>query len=321
MAHSLSQSEVDALLSGLETGSPVPSEPVPRPSPGTEGMEDMGRELALDLTTRLEHSLRSRCEVRLARIHSTNCSEALSRLDPKCVAVIESRMAGSHSLLAMDAGAVFPMVDCLLGGGSGSVETAIPHRPLTDIELKLMRRCAGQMAESLQTAWSQVQPAEFQVAHIEGRLPAAQLISPREQVVSLLFETAVNGVSGCMEFVFPARLIAKITDVDRVLIPAEDEPNPDHQTAEQTRVTVHLASLEVAPSTLASLCVGDVLPLDPQTDLTSATVLLDGEPSFRGEPGLNFGRKAVRLRRVIDPALPEPESESASGRDEEVLPS
>lgn len=295
MAHSLSQSEIDALLSGLDTGPSAESRVAGASGtrlPGGDQVEQIAEDLCRELTSLLEQSLRGRCEVRLSQVTATTCAEALSQLDSRCVAVIESRQ-GSHSLLAMDAGAVFPMIDCLLGGGAGSVESAIPHRPLTDIELKLVGRCAAAAANSLQAAWSRHQPAEFQVAHIEGRLPAAQLIAPRERVFTLELETAINGVAGQLVFVIPERLTQSLRRED-----AQTESNVVKARPDLKQVQVQLASMTVSAEAITSLKVGDVISLG-ETDLQSSQVLIDGEPVFIGSPGLNSGRKAVQLRERI----------------------
>lgn len=302
MAHSLSQSEIDALLSGLETGPPAES-PVAGASdarlPGSDQVEQIAEDLCRELTSLLKQSLRGRCEVRLSQVTATTCTEALSQLDSRCVAVIQSRQ-GSHSLLAMDAGAVFPMIDCLLGGGAGSVETAIPYRPLTDIELKLVGRCAAAAATSLQSAWSRHQPVEFQVAHIEGRLPAAQLIAPRESVFTLKLETAISEVAGRLVFIIPERLTQNLRREDAQPESTTIEARPDLK-----QVQVQLGTLTVSAETIATLKAGDVIPLG-EADLQTAQVLINGEPAFMGSPGLNSGRKAVQLgERVSSEPLDE----------------
>jgi len=297
MAQSLSQSEIDALLSGLDTGPPAQSRVAGAGGirlAGSDHVEQIAEDLCRQLKPLLEQSLRGRCEVGLSRVTATTCTEALSQLDSRCVAVIESRQ-GSHSLLAMDAGAVFPMIDCLLGGGAGSVETAIPHRPLTDIELKLVGRCAAAAATSLQSAWARQQPAEFQVAHIEGRIPAAQLIAPRESVFTVELETAINGVAGQLVFVIPERLTQSLCREDVQAELKAVEARPDLK-----QVQVQLASITVSAETIASLKVGDLIPLG-EVDLQSSQVLIEGEPVFFGSPGLNSGRKAVQLREKVSP--------------------
>ena len=122
MAPSLSKSDIAALLCGLDTG--PPAEPHVAGASGarlagSDQVEQIAEDLCRELTSLFEQSLRGRCEVRLAQVTATTCVEALTQLDSRCVAVIESRQ-GSHSLLVMDAGAVFPRIDCLLGGGAGS---------------------------------------------------------------------------------------------------------------------------------------------------------------------------------------------------------
>lgn len=243
--------------------------------------------------------------MRLAGFSSSICADVLSSLDARCVAVVESRQVGSHSLVAMNAGAVFPMVDCLLGGGSSTVGAAIPKRPLTDIELKLAGRCLGSIAAALQQAWSQFQPAEFQVAHVEGRIPAAELISPREPVVRLQLETAVNGFVGQTTLVLPERAILELARKSGLVTgtPAGSNATVDSSFDEdlsdepgsRAEIRVHLTSLDVDTQTLASLKVGDILPLNSDSNLGEATVVVDGSPAFTGTPGIHAGRKAVRV--------------------------
>lgn len=305
MADSLSQSEIEALLGGLETGVLRPAaEVLPADShaelPYAELVRQLAATLCANLTADLEHSLRGRCEVRLAGFSLSLCAEVLSSLDARCVAVVESRQVGSHSLVAMNSGAVFPMLDCLLGGGSSTVAAAIPQRPLTDIELKLAGRCLSSITAALQQAWSELQPAEFQVAHVEGRIPAAELISPREPVVKLQLETAVNGLVGQATLVLPERAILDLatksgfvtsTPFDSKDIPADPDP-----TAE---IRVQLTSLEVSAETLSSLKDGAILPLNADSNLSEATVIVDGSPAFTGTPGIHAGRKAVRVGSAI----------------------
>jgi len=311
MADSISQSEIEALLGGLDTGSyrtapTADSSAEPADLPYAEFLRQLAATLCSNLTADLEHSLRGRCEVRLAGFSSSICAEVLVSLDARCVAVVESRQIGSHSLVAMNAGAVFPMIDCLLGGGSSTVAAAIPERPLTDIELKLIARCLSSIVAALQQAWSQFQPAEFQVAHVEGRVPAAELISPRESVITLQLETAVNGLVGQATLVLPERAIldlarksgfASSTSLDSGDTESESEPDAE--------LRVQLTSLDVKAESLASLKVGDILPLSsaanlsPAANLSEATIFVDGSPVFTGTPGVNAGRKAVRIEATI----------------------
>lgn len=311
MASSLSQSEIDALLGGLETGSFRPAltaAAIAEPSadlPYAELVRKLAAALCSHLTAELEHSLRGRCKVRLAGFSASLCAEVLASLDARCVAVVESRQVGSHSLVAMNAGAVFPMIDCLLGGGSGTVSAAIPERPLTDIELKLIARCLKSIAAALQQAWSQFQPAEFQVAHVEGRIPAAELISPREPVVRLQLETAVNGLVGQATLVLPERAIldlarkcgfATSTSINSTGVAGEPDPCSE--------IRVQLTSLDINFETLAALKVGDILPLDSDSNLSKATIFVDGSPAFTGTPGIRAGRKAVRIESAVEAEEP-----------------
>jgi flagellar motor switch protein FliM len=315
MASSLSQSEIDALLSGLETGvsRPVLTEATTAgPSadlPYAELVRKLAATLCTHLTAELEHSLRGRCEVRLAGFSSSICAEVLASLDARCVAVVESRQVGSHSLVAMNSGAVFPMIDCLLGGGSSTVAAAIPERPLTDIELKLISRCLNSIVAALQQAWSQFQPAEFQVAHIEGRIPAAELISPREPVVTLQLEMAVNGLLGQSTLVIPERAILDLAKKSGLATtPSDATPLDATGTAGESQphaeIRVQLTSLDVNAETLGSLNVGDILPLKADSSLSKATIFVDGSPAFTGTPGIHAGRKAVRIEAVTEAEKP-----------------
>lgn len=304
MAHSLTQSEVEALLAGLDTGiaqatrPETTSDPHQSQYPWAVHISQIGEEFCSHLTLDLERILRGRCEIRLAEFQSTTCGEVLSQLDARCFAVIESRQAGSHSLLAMDAGAVFPMIDGLLGGGPSPFEAAIPRRSLTELELKLMTRCISCVAASLERAWSRFHPVEFLAAHIEGRIPAAQLIAPRERVVALRIETAIGGTAGQIALVLPERLVVKLLQGEG-RSPDASSMNQKPDVTSGSDVRVRLTSLSIEPEALALLSIGDVLPLNGDADLHEAAVFVNGKPAFTGEPGLNSGRKAVRIGKPV----------------------
>ena len=305
MADSLSQSELDALLSGLEIGSfgissrGAASDSTSPDSPAAELLNRLSSTLCGNLTAGLEKSLRGRCEVCLGGFVIAPYSETLADLDDRCVAVVESHPAGLHSLIAMNSEAVFTMIDCLLGGGSGVGDTTIPDRPLTDIELKVIARCLNAIVEALEQAWTLYAPAEFQIAHIEGRLPAVPLIAPRERVVALKLQTTIHDQTGQITLVLPERPILDLSieaglSADSTALA---ETSPDSSGFHELRV--RLGAINVKAGTLASLQVRDVLPLPPDVNLREATILIDGQSAYVGEPGLNAGRKAIRIHSAI----------------------
>ena len=305
MADSLSQSELDTLLSGLEIGLSRPAAQTTasgsgsHPSPASQLLNELSSALCRNLTAGLEKSLRGRCEVKLGGFATAPYSRTLASLDDRCVAVIESRPAGSHSLIAMNSAAVFSMIDCLLGGGSGTGDATIPDRPLTDIELKVVTRCLNAVVDAFEQAWTLYAPAEFQIAHVEGRLPAVPLIAPREQVISLELQTTVNDQSGRVTLVLPERPILDLADeagLSSDRLPHDDQ---SHESSRQRELRVRFGAMKIKAGTLAGLQVSDILPLAGAVNLREATVFVDGQPAYLGEPGLSGGRKAIRIHSTM----------------------
>ena len=318
MADSLSQSELDTLLSGLEIGlsgcstRATSSDSASPDSPASELLSHLSSVLSRNLTAGLEKSLRGRCEVSLGGFVIAPYSRTLAGLDDRCVAVVESRPAGSHSLIAMNSEAVFSMVDCLLGGGSGGGDTTIPDRPLTDIELKVITRCLNAVVGALEQAWTVYAPAEFQIAHVEGRLPAVSLFAPRERVVSLELKTTVNDQPGRVTLVLPERPILDLAVGAGLSSDATSQDETPHDSSQFPELRVRLGAMNIKAGTLAALQVSDILPLPPDVNLREAQVLVDGRPAYLGEPGLSAGRKAVRIHSVISSNPDETRQESSA---------
>jgi flagellar motor switch protein FliM len=220
MSDVLSQSEIESLLAALD--------PATAAGPGRGGASDarrhsggdsrrparVGPELLRALWTlhegfaqAFEASLRglltSTVEVRSAGIDELTYGEFVSGVDdPTCLAALNADPLGATFLCQFESAIVFPIVDRLLGG-EGTPASAMPRRPLTDIELRLLWRVADLAAGALRGVWRDVCDLKPKVVQVEGQLHLITFVPPESPIVQLSFDMSLGDSAGTMNVCLP----------------------------------------------------------------------------------------------------------------------
>ena len=103
---------------------------------------------------------------------------------------------------------IYPIIDRLLGGSTA--EMFIPQRPLTAIELRLIRRIIDRALTSLAEAWANIAETRSQLEETESNPQLVQIVPPNEVVVVVGFELKMGGRAGTMSLCIPFNVIEPV---------------------------------------------------------------------------------------------------------------
>ncbi len=335
MADVLDQSEVDALLAAVDTGdSAMPEVVAPSPaaafgpqSPRADvsvydfkrpervskdqmrSLEAIHDSFARNFGASLSSFLRTIIEVRVATTEQLTFSEFIYSLpNPTCFNLLRAPPLEGQMCLEISPLIIYPIVDRLLGGSNA--EMFIPQRPLTSIELRLVRRITDRALETLSEVWSAMVETRFELQKTESNPHLAQIIAPNEVVVVLGFEIKMGARAGTMSLCIPFNVIepviGKLAAQSWLVYKKHAHSDDQRKRVESSldRATVDarvlLATTQITVRDLMGLEVGDII----QTDKLATTDLIlqiERKNKFAGRAGRLRGNRALRITREADP--------------------
>ncbi len=246
------------------------------------------RQFGEELSTLLRRTVR----VKLVAVQQTRRRDFLTTLEIPTYCGLISAASPVRWLLEMNLAVLFPLIDCLLGGG-GKPASGV-RRPLTEIELRLAARITTVFLRELGQAWRGTADLDFTLERIEAN-PRALAAAADEEMACLSFELAFSLASGTLNLAIPLR---GLSDLSLSSPPAGGPCEPPQGPAEDTvELVACLARTAIADSELANLAVGDVIATR-QSARTPITLLQDGVPRFHAHPGALDGHKAVEITGV-----------------------
>jgi len=332
----LSQEEIDALLTGIETGKVDTATPPPGgPEAGAPlaaeagggvaafdfGNRDRvvrGRMPTLDLLndffarllrTPLSLMLRKGLDVipqALQLIKYADFTRTLSL--PSSLHVFKMEPLRGHSLLALDPKLVFSFVDIFLGG-SGKATFRIEGRDFSAIESKLIHKVVTVILTELEKAWNTVHPITVQYIRSEINPQFASVVSPTDLVLIIPFEMELDQNSGLFNLCIPystlepikAKLYSGYQAEHIELDPTWVENFTEQLKQTEVEIVVEFAKTLIPAQKILSLKVGEILPLGKEiSELILARV--QGVPKFLGKAGIYGSNKALQIEGKVKPS-------------------
>jgi len=333
----LSQSEVENLLSAMAAGgAEAAAAAVPEKRTGAEPPaattrvrdkitpydfkrpERVGKEQMRALQTlhegfgrnfgaALSGLLRSIVEVRLTSVDQLTYSEFVFSLEnPTCFNLLRAEPLEGNLILDINPSIVYPIIDRLLGGGREGGPLA--RRPLTEIELRLVKRITDLFLAEMAHAWENVLKLDLEVLQVESNPQLVQIVPPNEVVVLISFELTVGDVRGMMNLCIPYNAIERIggqlTDNSWVSY-GRREANPENVekvgralSTSQVELEVRLAQTTINTGELIGLRVGDIITTEKDSH-SPLVVSVEGVPKFRAKPGALKGHKAILIEGPV----------------------
>ena len=326
MADVLDQSDVDALLAAASSGqldqmadAPVPGRSHPtqpqdvrsydfkRPERVSKdqmrALEGIHEGFSRNLGAALSGYLRTIVEVRVATTEQLTYNEFIHSLpNPTNFNLLRAEPLDGQMCLEISPLIIYPIIDRLLGGSNA--ELFIPQRPLTMIELRLVRRITDRAMECLTEVWSDLIQIKFVLAEVESNPHLVQIVAPNEVVVVIGFEIKMGNRAGTMSLCMPFNVIEPVMNRLSTQGWVAYERRSSGK-AQISRLTDTLAGAEIELQTFlaeTTLTVRDLLHLQPgdiiQTSKIATepcVVQVEGRNKFLGRIGRHKQNRAVKI--------------------------
>ncbi|MGD9601964.1 MAG: flagellar motor switch protein FliM [Gammaproteobacteria bacterium] len=316
----LSQDEIDALLSGVDSGDVDIAAADEGPGDGVRTynfasqdrivrgrmptLEMINERFARNLRIRLFNMLRRSPVISVEGIQLIKFGEYVhTLLMPSNLNVIKIKPLRGSALLVCNPKLVYSLVDCFFGG-DGRFHTKIEGRDFTGTEMRIVRKVVEMSFESLTEAWEPVLPLEFEYVGSEVNPHFANIVSPSEVVVVSTFHVDLEGGAGHLHVTMPYSMVEPIRELLDAGIQSDTVDKDTRfctllqeeiKTAE-VELRTRLATTEITVGDLINFKPGDVLRMDlPETVLA----FVEDVPIFRARYGVSRGNYALQVENLL----------------------
>ncbi|MBC3811177.1 MULTISPECIES: flagellar motor switch protein FliM [Undibacterium] len=320
----LSQEEVDALLKGVtgdqdDSQSQEDTSGVRPYNLATQERIVRGRMPTLEIINErfarllrigLFNFLRRSAEVSVGTVRVSKYSEFIRNLVvPTNLNLVHMKPLRGTSLVVLDPGLVFLLVDNLFGG-DGRFHTRVEGRDFTQTEQRIIQRILEIIFETYAKSWEPVYPVEFEYIRSEMNTQFANIATPNEVVVSTTFTIELGPVSGEMHICMPYSTIEPIRDILTSSLQGETLEvdkrwvrlmTQQIQIAE-VEIVADLGTTRVTLGDILNMKTGDIIPLNIP-EVISAKV--DGTPVMECKYGVFNGQYALRVEKLISSSVQE----------------
>ncbi len=327
MAEVLDQNEIDALLAAVESGGVDTATDRVKREPGhgssqavrtydfkrpervskdqMRALQGVHDTFARNLGASLSGYLRTMVEIRVASTEQLTYSEFIHSLpNPTNFNLLTADPLEGQLCLEVSPIIIFPIIDRLLGGSNADLY--IPQRPLTAIELSLVRCITDRAVENLTNVWGEMVDVRFNITEVESNPHLVQIVAPNEVVVVVGFEIKLGGRAGTMSLCIPFKVVEPVMDklasqgwlaYQRRSKP-EDKAQIIGRNIGATRVSLgaFLAETTITVRELLGLQPGDIIQTAKPVG-GDMVVQVRGENMFAGKIGRHKDNRAVKITR------------------------
>jgi flagellar motor switch protein FliM len=326
LAEVLSQNEIDALLSAinsgemdmeatLDEGPELKVKPYDFRTAGRFSKEQI-RTLTLIyenfarlFTTYLSGTLRAICQVDILGVEELKFQEFMNGLpDPVILSILSMQPLDGPALLEISPDVAYALINRLLGGSGGGARVEGPWN-FTEIEIVLLERVVRQFIRLFGEAWEKVIAVEVSLDRIETSAQFAQIAALGETVAVITLNVRIGESEGLINICLPylalepiakqlnTKLLFQIDTERRVLTPMGSDIQ---RRIARTRLPVTAAFNTTSANMrdILNLQEGDVIRLDHKVGEV-LTVRIGHLAKFQAAMGVRDRRYAVMISGVI----------------------
>ncbi|NQD66833.1 flagellar motor switch protein FliM [Bacillus haikouensis] len=319
MADVLSQSEIDALLSALNTGEMSADDFKKEEEERKVKVYDFKRALRFSkdqirsltrihenfariLTTYFSAQLRTYVQINVASADQIPYEEFIrSVLKMTILNVYELPPLDGRILMEINPNIAYSMMDRVMGGKGVSVNKV---ENLTEIETTIMTQLFERAFENLSEAWSTVVDIDPVFAEFEVNPQFLQMVSPNETVVVISLNTTIGETTGminiCIPHVVLEPILPKLTgsywmESKKKDIKPQEAANLEKRIKKAyVPIVAELGNSEISIEDFLMLDHGDVIQLNARID-DPLTIKVGEIPKFTAQPGKANNRLAIQI--------------------------
>lgn len=319
----LSQSEIDALLSAINTGEMSADDFKKEEEERKVKVYDFKRALRFSkdqirsltrihenfariLTTYFSAQLRTYVHINVASADQIPYEEFIRSVPKMTILnVYELPPLDGRILIEINPNIAYSMMDRVMGGKGVSINKV---ENLTEIETSIMSQLFEKAFESLREAWSTVVDVDPVFDEFEVNPQFLQMVSPNETVVVISLNTTIAETSGMINICIPHVVLEPILPKLSGSYWMESKRKESSSTeVTQLRegikkakvpVVAQLGKTEVTIEDFLSMGVGDVLDLGTGIG-EPLTVCVGKVPKFIAQPGRSKKKLAVQILETL----------------------
>ncbi|MDE6851955.1 MAG: flagellar motor switch protein FliM [Lachnospiraceae bacterium] len=322
MGDTLSQDEIDNLLSALSNGELDPDElnetkekrvtnyNFARPSKFSKDhlrtLEIIFENYGRLLSTHMPAYLRKNVQVEVMNAEANAYSEFSNALsNPVLLGVVDFAPLEGNVILELASNLGFAIVDRLLGGGGEPLEKS---REFTEIELIIIERVLEVFTDLLVDPWGSVVEIEPKLERIETNSQFAQFISPTEMTAIVTMNITVGDVEGLMNICIPYSCVENVIDKLNTkywyasMREKDDESYQEviERLIDHAKVPVRalLGRSWISVNDFMNIQIGDIIKLDTKIE-DELEVYTGNIKKFHALPGATSDSYAIRVTSVI----------------------
>ncbi len=316
----LSQEEIDALLSAMDRGE-VDLSAGEKEKPQSEvrvydltsqnamlrhqfyALEEVWDKFANLLSRSLSGSFKKPLDVAFISTELVKYGEFIQAFsNPTSFSVFSMEPLIGSSLMAVEPGLVFSLIDCMFGGEGKPLEEV---REFTLIEQRMITKFAAEVLRNLEKAWEIVYAVRIGIKKMETKPEYVHLVTPEELMITVVLSITGGVFTGNIHLCLSYRMLEPIKDKlsSKYLREKEFEAAFSGQIRKlidsaRVQVTSELGRSRHTIRDLINLKVNDVirLPNGPQDPIV---VSVERVPKFMGFPGVVKGNRAVQITDLI----------------------
>jgi flagellar motor switch protein FliM len=207
------------------------------------------------------------------------------------------------ALMVFEPNLVFSLIDCMFGGDGRPMEKI---REFTMIERRMLQRMAMAVLKDLETAWDAASNVRLALRKIETKPEFVYLVNPGDQLIIVVFGISTESFSGNIHLCLPYLMLEPIKEQlsssylrekDRASSFGEEIRKLLGRT--EVNIVAELGRTVYSVQEILNFEVDDILRLNtgPQNNVI---VNIERVPKYLGMPGVVKGSKAVQVTDVID---------------------
>lgn len=226
---------------------------------------------------------------------------------PTCMSVLRFNALRGSALLVIESKLAYALVDNFFGGADRPY-TKIEGKDFTPIELSIIRKVVDLAIDDLEGAWASVEKIDASFVRTEINPQFVGIVPPTDIVIASTFDVELENANGTITLVIPYSTIEPIKQKLATGFQMEsDQTDKKMWTAiirsqlleTAVNLKVNLGESEITLNDLMGLKVGDVIPLDQDSN-GEFQVQVEGVPKFKAYYGVHHGTVAVQVTRPVE---------------------